>query len=117
MRSSKAAGVSCSSRRALRFVPAAATSACSGPRRQARRERGDGPAIGDVEVVGDDVAPDRGLLDELGAARRRVDVRAGVGEGQRGGEADPLEAPVTSAVRPSSAAMLTPPGRRRRGRP
>ena len=44
--------------------------------RQARRERRDGPAIGDVEVVGDDVAADRSLLDELGAARRRVDVRA-----------------------------------------
>ena len=90
MRSSKAAGVSCSTRRALRFVPAAATSACSGPSAARRAgERGDGRAIGDVEVVGDDVAPGRRLLDELGAARRRMDVRAGVGEGQRGGEADP----------------------------
>ena len=90
MRSSKASGVSWSSRRALRFVPAAATSACSGPSAARRAgERGDRRAIGDVEAVGDDVAPGGRLLDELGAARRRMHVRAGVGEGQRGGEADP----------------------------
>jgi hypothetical protein len=91
MRSSKASGVSCSTRRCLMLVPAAATRMCSGP--SAVGERADRRAIGDVEAVGHDVAPGRGLLDQLGAARRGVDVRAGVGEGQRGGEADSARGP------------------------
>ena len=85
---------------------------------QALGERADRRAIGDVEAVGDDVAPGGRLLDELGSARRGVDVRAGVGEGQRGGEADPARGPGDQRGAPVERAHRSGlPARRRRGRP
>ena len=81
---------------------------------QALGERADRRAIGDVEAVGDDVAPGGRLLDELGAPGRGVHVRAGVGEGERGGQADaargagdqrraPVERAHAQASRPAPA--------------
>ena len=75
---------------------------------QALGQGADRRAIGDVEPMGDDVAPGGALLDQLGSARRGVDVGAGVGEGQRGGEADPARGPRDERGAPVERAHRQP---------
>ena len=86
-------------------------------RGQPLREPGDGGAVADVERVRDH-APARRRLDRAGAPRGRVHVRAGLREGERGGEADPARrAGDERDAAVERAHALRPPGPRPRGRP
>ena len=105
MRSSKASGVSWSTRRALMFVPAAATSACSGPS-AARRSARAATAARSVTSRRWATTSRPAAASSISSGRRAAPCTCAPASAKASAVARPmpLEAPVTSAVRPSSGA-------------